>query len=124
MSNNSLLRNSSQYSLHDFPADIRQSSTNPVMVKRQPAVIDPQCPQDRRVKVVPADALLGGFPADFVGAAVGESGLDPGAGEPDGEAGVVVISTQGDSVTIGLYIFQHVRRCCWTSRRFNDIRGN
>jgi len=54
--------------------------------------------QYRGVKIVPVDDFLLGFPSYLVRGAILKAMLQPGAGEPDAEAVLVVITSQADNV--------------------------
>ena len=80
-----LLR-SGQNLLDDLSMHVRQAVVAALIQEGQSRVIDAQALQDRRVQVVHMHGIRGDVVAEFVGRAVGYSGLDAAAGHPDGEA--------------------------------------
>ena len=87
-----------QNTLYDFSVDVGQTALDAVVVEGQAGVVDAQEMQDRGMKVGPGDAVLDGFPANFVRRTIGEAGLEARAGEPDGEAVLVVVAAGADFV--------------------------
>ena len=59
---------------------VRQAALNPVVIERQPGVIDPQQVQYRRVKIVDVDDVFHSLVTEFVRRAEAEPSLDAGAG--------------------------------------------
>ena len=55
-------------------------------------MVDAQAVEHRGVQVAEVDGVFGDVVAEVVGAAVFDTGLDAGAGEPDGEAASVVVA--------------------------------
>ena len=86
-----LLRPSGQDGLDDVAGDVGEAETAPVVGIGELLVIKAEEVEDGGVEVMDIDLVHGGFVAEFVGLAMGDSALDPAAGEPSGEAMRIVI---------------------------------
>src|SRR5439155_3094298 len=75
------------------PVDIGQSEVPAAVAEGELLVVHAHEVQEGGVQVVDVHLILDGIEAELVGGAVGESALDAAAGEPDGEAGAVVIAS-------------------------------
>src|SRR5262249_52972084 len=82
----------------DFAVDVGESPLDSVVVERQSLVVDSEQVQDSGVEVGPSDGFFGRFPADLVGGAISDSGFESGAGEPDGEAVLVMVAAPADDI--------------------------
>ena len=71
---------------------VGQAVVAALVLEGQPGVVDAQAVQDRGVQVVDVDRVLDDVVAEVVGLAVGDAGLDPAAGQPDGEAAGMVVA--------------------------------
>jgi hypothetical protein len=78
---------SSQHLLDHVPVHVGEPALDPVVVEREPGVIEAEEVEDRGVEIVDGRHLLHGLVAELVGRPVVEDPLDTRPGQPDGEAG-------------------------------------
>ena len=71
--------------------NVGQPALDAVVVKSQALVIETQQVQNGGVEIVPAHRIDSGAVADLIALSIGDPGLEPGTGHPDGETGVVVV---------------------------------
>ena len=75
-----------------IPMHVGQPSLNPVVIKRQPGVIDSKQVQDRGVKIMHVHGILGRLPANLVGSAIGHTVPQARSGQPNAEGVSIVIA--------------------------------
>src|SRR5262245_53401102 len=85
-------RRSSNHFAHHVAVDVRQTEIAALIAIGQAQVVEANQVQDGGMKVMDADAVLGGAVADLVGGAVGVAGLDASAGHPIREGVRVMVS--------------------------------
>jgi len=76
----------------DMSMYIGQAAFDAVVVEAQAFVVEAEQVEQRGVEVVDCRHVFDGFVAEFVGGSVAESALYACSGEPDGEAGGVVVA--------------------------------
>ena len=71
--------------------NIGQAIVPTLELKRELGVVNPQAVQDCCVEVVDMNGIFGNVVAEFIGRAIGYSGLNSAAGQPHREAARMVI---------------------------------
>ena len=68
--------------MHDVAVDVRQTVITASVTVGQTSMIDAQQVQNRCMKVMNVDSVLGHRRADLVGAAIADARFDTGSGHP------------------------------------------
>jgi len=84
-----------QHVVHNGPFNVRQTSFQAIVVKRQPFMVKAEQVQDRRVEVVDRDNVVDGFVAEVIGRTEAEGSFDSGTRKPAGETFRIVIPSAG-----------------------------
>ena len=71
---------------------IGQSKTTPLVLEREPLVVDAHQVHDGRLEVVHMHRVLDDVVADLVGFTVGDAGTDAAAGHPVGETARMMVA--------------------------------
>src|SRR5207249_153952 len=85
-------KTSGQHASHHIPMHVRQAEIAAIEAIRQLRVVQSEQVQDRRLKVVDADAIVNRLVAEIVRASMMNAALDSPAGHPDGVSVWVVIA--------------------------------
>src|SRR6266481_3039111 len=84
---------SRQDCFHHLAMYIRQPEVAALELIGKPGVVDAKQVHDRRIQVEDLDRVANNVVREVVGFAVSDSRLDAAAGQPEGEAAWVVVST-------------------------------